>query len=58
MLYWALVFFIAAIVAGALGFTGVAVAFASVAKILFYIFLFLFVLMLISGLTARRRVVR
>lgn len=57
MLYWALVFFIAAIIAGAMGFGGIAVAFASIAKLLFFVFLVLFVLMLISGLTARRRVV-
>jgi len=35
MLYWALVFLLVAIVAGALGFAGVAVAFA--AKIIFFL---------------------
>jgi len=41
MLYWALVFLLVAIVAGALGFGGVAVAFA--AKIIFFILLVLLV---------------
>ena len=33
MLYWALVFLIVALVAGAVGFGGIAVAFAGIAKI-------------------------
>jgi uncharacterized membrane protein YtjA (UPF0391 family) len=56
MLYWALVFFIVAIVAGAFGFGGIAVASAGIAKILFIFFLVLFVLALISGLATRRPV--
>ena len=42
MLYYALVFLVIAIVAALLGFGGVAVAFAGVAKILFVLFLILF----------------
>ena len=42
MLYYALVFFIIAVVAAMLGFGGVAVAFAGIAKILFVVFLILF----------------
>lgn len=42
MLYDALVFFVIALVAGLLGFGGIAVAFAGIAKILFVIFLILF----------------
>jgi uncharacterized membrane protein YtjA (UPF0391 family) len=54
MLYWALVFFIVAIVAAIFGFGGIAVAAAGIAKILFFIFLVIFLVALISGLVARR----
>lgn len=56
MLYWALVFFVLAIVAAAFGFGGIASAFVGIAKILFVVFLVVFVLMLISGIAGRRRV--
>jgi uncharacterized membrane protein YtjA (UPF0391 family) len=39
MLNWALAFFLIAILAAVLGFTGVSIAAAGVAKILFYQFL-------------------
>jgi len=51
MLTWSLYFFIIAIVAAAFGFTGIAVGAAEIAKILFYIFLVLFLGALILGLT-------
>ena len=38
MLYWALVFFIIAIIAGLFGFTGISIAAAEIAKVLFFIF--------------------
>jgi uncharacterized membrane protein YtjA (UPF0391 family) len=41
MLHWALVFFVIAIVAGVFGFTGIAVAAAEIARILFFIFWYL-----------------
>jgi uncharacterized membrane protein YtjA (UPF0391 family) len=50
MLRWALVFLVIALIAAALGFTGVYVAAAAIAKILFYIFLVLFVVSLIMHL--------
>jgi uncharacterized membrane protein YtjA (UPF0391 family) len=50
MLRLALGFFIVALIAGVLGFTGIAIATAGIAKILFYIFLVLFVLSLIGHL--------
>jgi uncharacterized membrane protein YtjA (UPF0391 family) len=43
MLRWALGFFVIALVAALLGFTGIAVASAGIAKIIFFIFLILFV---------------
>lgn len=50
MLKWAVVFLIIAIVAGIFGFTGIAAASASIAKVLFGIFLVLFVGALALGL--------
>jgi uncharacterized membrane protein YtjA (UPF0391 family) len=50
MLRWALAFFIVALVAALLGFTGVAVAAAGIAKILFFIFLILFLVTLVGHL--------
>ena len=43
MLKWAVVFLIIAIVAGVFGFTGIAEASATIAQVLFGIFLLLFV---------------
>jgi len=53
MLYWALVFFIVALVAAVFGFGGIAVASAGIAKILFFLFVVLFVISLIMGLARR-----
>lgn len=53
MLRWAVAFFIIAIVAAIFGFGGIAVAAAGIAKILFFIFLVLFLVALLSGLVRR-----
>jgi uncharacterized membrane protein YtjA (UPF0391 family) len=53
MLRMALAFFIVAVIAAALGFTGIAVATAGVAKILFFVFLVLFLLSLVGHLLRR-----
>ena len=50
MLKWAVVFLIIAIIAGLFGFTGVEQASASIAKILFGIFLVLFLGSVVIGL--------
>jgi uncharacterized membrane protein YtjA (UPF0391 family) len=55
MLYYALIFFIVAIIAGALGFGGIASATAGIAQILFFIFLIGFVVTLIMHLLSGRR---
>jgi len=55
MLRWALGFLIVAIVAAMLGFSGVAQASAGIAKVLFFIFLVGFVITLVIGLAAARR---
>jgi len=56
MLYYALVFLLVAIVAGLLGFGAISFAAAGVAKILFFIFLVLFVVSLISHLGRGQRI--
>jgi uncharacterized membrane protein YtjA (UPF0391 family) len=53
MLNWALTFFVVALLAAVFGFTGIAVAAAGVAKILFFLFLVLFLISLIAGLVRR-----
>jgi uncharacterized membrane protein YtjA (UPF0391 family) len=49
MLGWALTFLIIALIAGVLGFGVVAGTAASIAKILFFVFLVLFVIGLVMG---------
>jgi len=56
LLKWAVIFLVIALIAGALGFTGVYAAAASIAKILFYIFLFLFVVTLLAGLFVAKKI--
>src|ERR1700732_401723 len=53
MLRWALGFFIIALVAALLGFTGISLAAAGIAKILFYLFLILFLVTLMGPLLRR-----
>lgn len=53
MLYWALVFFVVAILAGAFGFFGLAAGAAEIAKILFFVFLVLFIVSLLTGMRPR-----
>jgi uncharacterized membrane protein YtjA (UPF0391 family) len=55
MLYYALIFFIVALIAGALGFGGIASATAGIAQILFFIFLIGFVVTLVMHLLSGRR---
>ncbi len=49
MLGWALTFLIIALIAGVLGFGVVAGTAASIAKILFFVFLVLFIIGLVMG---------
>ncbi len=53
MLYWAAVFFIIALVAGLLGFGGIATAAAGVAQVLFFVFLIVFLIAVVMGLARR-----
>ena len=50
MLGWAITFLVISLLAALFGFTGMAVAFAGIAKILFFVFIVLFVLSLIFHL--------
>jgi uncharacterized membrane protein YtjA (UPF0391 family) len=53
MLYYALVFFLVAILAAVMGFGGMAIAFAGIAKILFFLFLVLFLATLVMHVGRR-----
>lgn len=52
MLKWTIIFFLVSIVAGSFGFTGIAVGTQAIARILFAIFLVLFLMVLIFGVIA------
>jgi len=54
MLSWALTFLIVAIVAAILGFGGIAATATDIARVLFFIFIVLFLVSLIFGLIRRR----
>ena len=49
MLKWALIFFVISVIAGILGFTGVASTTRTIAKVLFFIALAIFLIVLIFG---------
>ena len=53
MLYYAAVFLIVALIAALFGFGGIAAGAVEIAKILFFIFLLLFVVSLVVGLMRR-----
>ena len=53
MLRWALGFFVVALIAGLLGFTGISLAAAGIAELLFYLFLILFLVTLMGHLLRR-----
>jgi uncharacterized membrane protein YtjA (UPF0391 family) len=54
MLQYAVVFLVIALVAALFGFTGIAAGAAEIAKILFFVFVLLFVASLIVGLVRRK----
>jgi uncharacterized membrane protein YtjA (UPF0391 family) len=53
MLYYAALFFVIALVAALFGFGGIAAGAVEIAKVLFFIFLVLFVVSLVAGLVRR-----
>ena len=54
LLKWAFIFLIISLVAALFGFTGISTATADVARILFFIFVLIFVVLLVLGLTIFR----
>ena len=57
MLYWTVVFLVVAMVAALFGFTRIYIAAAEIAKVLFFIFLVLFIVSLLIGGLNRRPLV-
>ena len=53
MLYWSLIFLLIAILAAVFGFTGISILAAGVAKVLFFVFLVLFVISLVAHVSRR-----
>lgn len=58
MLRWAATFFVIAIVAALFGFGGIAAGAASVAKILFFVFIIGFVITLLLGLFGAKKILK
>ncbi|MBV9991554.1 MAG: DUF1328 domain-containing protein [Alphaproteobacteria bacterium] len=56
MLRWAFIFLVVGLIAAVLGFTNVAGASIEIAKILFFIFMVIFLVLLVAGITVGRRV--
>ena len=54
MLHWALTFLVLGLIAALFGFTGIAGASIGIAKILFFVFLAIFAVMLLMGATRGR----
>ncbi|MES2029964.1 MAG: DUF1328 domain-containing protein [Pseudomonadota bacterium] len=54
LLKWALIFFLISVAAGVFGFTGISAATADVARVLFYIFLAICIVLLLLGITIFR----
>ena len=54
MLRWALMFLVIGLIAGVLGFTTIAGASIAIAKVLFFVFMLIFLVLLILGLTILR----
>lgn len=55
MLRWAAIFFVISLIAALFGFTDIAAGAAEIAKILFFIFLVIFGVFLILGITAAQK---
>ncbi|ARS28576.1 DUF1328 family protein [Sphingomonas sp. KC8] len=56
MIKWALIFLVVGLVLGALGFGGLGGAFVGIAKFLFFVALALFVLFLVLGTVAAKKI--
>lgn len=56
MLRWALIFLVVGLIAALFGFTGIAGASFAIAKILAFLFLAVFLVLLLLGLTGAKRI--
>ena len=56
MLRWAVIFLVIGLIAGLFGFTGIAGVSYGIAKFLFFLFIAIFVILLVLGLTVFRAV--
>lgn len=56
LLKWSLIFLVISVIAAVFGFGGVAAGTADIAKVLFYIFAAIFVVMLVLGLSVYKSV--
>ncbi|HEX4861027.1 MAG TPA: DUF1328 domain-containing protein [Rhizomicrobium sp.] len=56
MLRWAFIFLVVGLIAAVLGFTNVAGASIEIAKILFFVFMVIFLVLLVAGIAVGRRV--
>jgi uncharacterized membrane protein YtjA (UPF0391 family) len=57
MLGWAATFLVIAIIAAVFGFGGIATGAAAIAKVLFFVFIVLFLISLVGGLSRRKTMV-
>jgi uncharacterized membrane protein YtjA (UPF0391 family) len=57
MIKWALIFLVVGLIAGLLGFTGIAGASFALAKLLFFVAIAIFVILLVLGITVFKRAV-
>ena len=55
MLYWSAIFFVIALLAAAFGFGGLADGAADIGKVLFFLFIVLFVVSILVGMFSRGR---
>ncbi len=58
MLRWSLAFLIVSLIAAMFGFTGISAAAADIARILFFIFITLFLIALVAGLAVGRKIAK
>ncbi len=56
MLKWAVIFLVVGLILGAMGFGGVGGAFVGIAKILFFVAIAIFVIFLVLGIMAAKKV--
>ena len=56
MLKWALIFFVIALIAGALGFTTIAGTSIAIAKVLFFIFLAIVAILVIAAIFVGKKI--